>query len=161
MMIMSSQSQIDANRANAQNSRGPVSSEGKARVALNAIKHGLARLNMFLAGEEPEEFLELRNALVKRYRCTDADDALWLTKAPAWENPSHYRIPDHAHRLAFADQPVPALSLASSATNTKSHAHFTVTRPRHAAPCTVPSISCALRKQEESSSATSAEQKRI
>jgi hypothetical protein len=153
-MIMSSQSQIDANRSNAQNSRGPVSSEGKARVALNAIKHGLARVNMFLAGEEPEEFLELRNALAKRYRCTGADDVLWADEAAlAWWKIR--RITEYQTMLidsAFADQPVPAplarlfgdkhekvmQTLHRHETSARSAMHRAVNQLR------------ALRKQEES-----------
>jgi hypothetical protein len=107
---MSSQAQIDANRANAQNSTGPVSAEGKARVALNAVTHGLSRVNMFLSGEEPEEFVVLRNALLKRYRCSDAGDAVWADEAAmAWWKIR--RIAEWQALLidsAFADQPVPA-----------------------------------------------------
>jgi hypothetical protein len=101
---------MDANRANAQKSSGPTSTEGKARVALNAVTHGLSRVNMFLSGEEPEEFVVLRNALLKRYRCSDADDAVWADEAAmAWWKIR--RIAEWQAMLidsAFADQPVPA-----------------------------------------------------
>jgi hypothetical protein len=101
---------MDANRANAQHSTGPVSPDGKARVALNPVTHGLARVKMFLSGEEPAEFLELRQTIARRYHCTDvvgdmfADDA-----ALAWWKIR--RIAEWQAMLidsAFADQPVPA-----------------------------------------------------
>jgi hypothetical protein len=107
---MSTKAQIDANRVNAQNSTGPVSADGKARVALNAVTHGLSRVNMFLSGEEPEEFVVLRDALLKRYRCSGADDAVWADEAAmAWWKIR--RIAEWQAMLidsAFADQPVPA-----------------------------------------------------
>jgi hypothetical protein len=98
---MSSHAQINANR-NAHKSSGPVSPEGKARVALNAVTHGLSRV--------PEEFVVLRNALLKRYRCSGADDAVWADEAAmAWWKIR--RIAEWQAMLidsAFADQPVPA-----------------------------------------------------
>ena len=38
---MASQAQIAANRANAQQSTGPKSEQGKRRIAPNALKHSL------------------------------------------------------------------------------------------------------------------------
>ena len=38
---MASQAQVEANRANAAKSTGPRTSEGKAAVSQNAVKHGL------------------------------------------------------------------------------------------------------------------------
>ena len=47
---------IEANRANAQHSTGPRTEEGKARSALNAIKHGLTAASALLPGEDPAEY---------------------------------------------------------------------------------------------------------
>jgi hypothetical protein len=82
---MSSQAQIDANRSNAQSSTGPQSPEGKARVALNPLIHGLARANIFLPGEAPEEFVAVQKALGDSYRCVHSGDAILVDEAAlAW-----------------------------------------------------------------------------
>src|SRR5215470_5129929 len=58
---------IEANRRNAQRSTGPTTLEGKARVARNALKHGLlARDAIIVAGDGQEreaEFHQLHNEL--------------------------------------------------------------------------------------------------
>jgi hypothetical protein len=50
---MASEKQIQANRRNAQRSTGPKTSEGKAAVSQNAVKHGLrARGGLFVPSNE-------------------------------------------------------------------------------------------------------------
>jgi hypothetical protein len=56
---MSSPAQILANRANAQESTGPRSAEGKAASRFNALKHGLDARSIVLPGEDPEEYAAL------------------------------------------------------------------------------------------------------
>ena len=53
---MSSEAQVEANRRNAQKSTGPRTPEGKARVAANAITHGLLAEKAFINGEDAELF---------------------------------------------------------------------------------------------------------
>jgi hypothetical protein len=53
---MSSQRQIEANRRNAQRSTGPRSAHGKARVASNALTHGLTGNQIVLPNERAEDF---------------------------------------------------------------------------------------------------------
>ena len=53
---MSSQSQVDANRANAQLSTGPRSDAGKATVSQNATRHGLSSQYVPLSDEERPKF---------------------------------------------------------------------------------------------------------
>jgi hypothetical protein len=48
-----SSKRIEANRANAKKSKGPTSPEGKRRVRLNALKHGLTAATVVLPGEDP------------------------------------------------------------------------------------------------------------
>ena len=50
---MASDAQIEANRANAQKSTGPRTAEGKAKVAPNAIKHGLLAEQVVVKDEAP------------------------------------------------------------------------------------------------------------
>ena len=51
-----SEKKLQANRANAQKSTGPKSKDGKAKVALNATRHGLRSQQIVLPGEDPAAF---------------------------------------------------------------------------------------------------------
>ncbi len=53
---MSTKAQILANRRNAQKSTGPRSSEGKATVSHNAVKHGLSARQAIISSESQAEF---------------------------------------------------------------------------------------------------------
>ena len=55
---MSSSKQIEANRRNATKSTGPKSEEGKTRVSLNPLRHGLLSKKALLPDEDAEEFME-------------------------------------------------------------------------------------------------------
>ena len=60
---MASEKQINANRLNAQKSTGPKSPEGKAKVALNRVKHGLTAQHLVLPDEDQSAFDGLLAAL--------------------------------------------------------------------------------------------------
>ena len=62
-IIRASQSQLDANRLNAQKSTGPQTAHGKARSSQNALKHGLSAKTPLLPGEDPAEFAAFSEAL--------------------------------------------------------------------------------------------------
>ena len=53
---MSTQSQINANRQNAQKSTGPRTTQGKAAVSKNAVKHGLFAAEAVITVEDPAEY---------------------------------------------------------------------------------------------------------
>ena len=53
---MTTESQIIANRRNAQNSTGPRSTEGKAIVSQNAVKHGLKAAHDIISSENQADF---------------------------------------------------------------------------------------------------------
>src|SRR5438552_1606193 len=55
---MSSIKQLQANRANAQRSTGPRTSEGKTKSSRNALKHGLYAEQLLQPFESQEEFEE-------------------------------------------------------------------------------------------------------
>ncbi len=61
---MASQAQIVANRANALKSTGPKTSQGKAVVSQNAVKHGLLAEQVVIAGEDPGAFESYREAML-------------------------------------------------------------------------------------------------
>ena len=61
---MSSERQIAANKLNSQKSTGPRTSEGKAKVSVNALKHGLTARDIVLPGENPVDFESFRADLM-------------------------------------------------------------------------------------------------
>ncbi|MDX1982926.1 MAG: hypothetical protein SFV51_21835 [Bryobacteraceae bacterium] len=61
---MATEKQQHASRTNGAKSNGPVTAEGKARVAQNPIRHGLASRAVVLANESVDEY----NALLQAYR---------------------------------------------------------------------------------------------
>jgi hypothetical protein len=63
-LTMASAAQIIANQANAQHSAGPVTPEGKARVAKNAIRHGLTSKHLVIRDDEREEFAVFQQSLL-------------------------------------------------------------------------------------------------
>jgi hypothetical protein len=62
---MSTDRQIEANRSNARKSTGPRSAAGKARVAANALKHGLVGRQIVLPGENAREYDAFRAGIVR------------------------------------------------------------------------------------------------
>jgi len=72
---MSTESQFNANRQNAQHSTGPRTAEGKDNVRFNAMKHGIDAKSMIIPGEDPAEREALSNALVEQYQPQNVDEA--------------------------------------------------------------------------------------
>src|SRR5262245_53503403 len=62
---MTSQRQIEANRRNAQKSTGPRTAEGKKKVRLNAVKHGLTAETVVLPHEDSRAYQERVDAWTK------------------------------------------------------------------------------------------------
>jgi hypothetical protein len=84
---MSSQTQIDANRRNAQQSTGPRTSDGKAAVARNAIAHGFYSQHLVLPGEDEGELHALRQAIEDRLEPDGQLEALYVERIvmAAWK----------------------------------------------------------------------------
>ena len=61
---MATTAQIAANRANAQRSTGPRTSEGKTASCMNALKHGADAASVVIPGEDPAEY----ERIVAEYR---------------------------------------------------------------------------------------------
>jgi len=60
--------QIDANRRNALKSTGPKTSQGKAAVSMNSLRHGLRARTVVLPGENREEFNRLCDDLEREWQ---------------------------------------------------------------------------------------------
>ena len=83
---MASERQNEANRRNAQLSTGPCTADGRARVASNALKHGLTAKQVVLPGEDPAEFDEFRSDLIAGLAPQGALEEIFAEKivADAW-----------------------------------------------------------------------------
>jgi hypothetical protein len=71
---MATPKQIEANRANALRSTGPRTLEGKAKVRLNSLVHGLRSQEVLLAGEDRQAFEDLRQAFLDKYQPAGPDE---------------------------------------------------------------------------------------
>jgi len=60
---MTTEKQREANRLNALNSTGPQTPEGKAKVAQNAVKHGLLAEHILIRDENPEDYEAFRDTM--------------------------------------------------------------------------------------------------
>ena len=116
---MASERQIAANRVNATASTGPRSADGKALVSRNAVTHGLTAYGGFLAGESPEEFIEMRARVLDELERKTPSRASWLTGLSAFSGgcgaflPSKWRSSPGSRRARGARVPllsaIPAL----------------------------------------------------
>ena len=70
---MATDKQLQANKANAKRSTGPRTQGGKARSGLNSRKHGLTAKKLLIAGENADDFDQLRAELLREH---DAQSAL-------------------------------------------------------------------------------------
>jgi hypothetical protein len=60
-----SDAKVAANRANAQQSTGPRTEEGKARSSRNAMTHGIFCKDLLVPGEDPAAFAEVREGILR------------------------------------------------------------------------------------------------
>lgn len=73
------------NIANAQNSTGPATAEGKARSSQNALRHGLTSNKVVLAHENADEFKSLRQSFLDTHRpATEREEQLVIRMVEAW-----------------------------------------------------------------------------
>ena len=69
---MATESQINANRANAQSSTGPSSPEGKLKSSHNAIKTGLTGRTILLPTDDAAAYENFVEILKRKYQPYDA-----------------------------------------------------------------------------------------
>ena len=101
---MSTVRQIEANRANAQHSTGPVTPQGKAVVAQNATRHGLAAKQVVLPDEDPAEFEAFRDGLRGEWRPVGPSEthAVDCLIADNWRMERIFRLETDWMRLGMA-----------------------------------------------------------
>src|SRR5437879_2850786 len=75
---MATLKQIEANRRNALLSTGPKTTEGKAAVRLNALRHGLRAHTVVLPGENPEKFQQLCDDLEAEWQPQTRTEQLYV-----------------------------------------------------------------------------------
>lgn len=80
---MATERQVNANRANAKKSTGPVTPEGKSRVALNALKHGLSAQTLLLTNESRPRFDNLIASLAEHYGPANAEELACIEEMAA------------------------------------------------------------------------------
>ena len=68
---MATTAQSAANKANAQQSTGPVSPEGKATSARNRLTHGFRSATVLLPGDDPAEYESLLTELSEHFAPTN------------------------------------------------------------------------------------------
>lgn len=83
---MTTEKQLIANRQNAQFSTGPQTTEGKAIVSKNAIKHGLFAQEVIICDEERALFVDFVKALYEHFAPKNSLEALLVEKiiVSAW-----------------------------------------------------------------------------
>ena len=77
---MATQSQIDANRINAQKSTGPRTPEGKAKSRRNGLLHGLTAKTCMLDGEDPAALTDLVDAISEKYDPQDIEEDFYVER---------------------------------------------------------------------------------
>ena len=83
---MSKPAQTAANRRNATRSTGPRTRAGKATASRNALQHGLLAKDVVIRNENPQAFIEWRDALVAHLQPVGAMEDLLVERiaACAW-----------------------------------------------------------------------------
>ena len=83
-MTLTSMRKVESNRKNAQQSTGPRTARGKARVAQNAITHGLLSEQALLPDEDPQALEALAEAVRAAWKPEGAQEHLivdWMIQA--------------------------------------------------------------------------------
>jgi hypothetical protein len=71
---MTTEAQVAANRVNAQKSTGPRTTEGRAAVTQNAVKHGLRAQAVVLPGEDCQEYARYHGQMREQLQPADVQE---------------------------------------------------------------------------------------
>src|SRR5436309_694762 len=63
-----------------QQSTGPVTEAGKAKMRNNALRHGLTSKYALIPGEDPEEYASLSQDLLSAWKPTNTQEELLITQ---------------------------------------------------------------------------------
>lgn len=101
--------QIEANRSNARISTGLRSPTGKARVAADALKHGLIGSHVVLPSENADDYNDFHAAIVKSLEPEGALEGLLVRKIidDAWRLRRIPMLEAAVHRRSRRDRPIP------------------------------------------------------
>ena len=102
---MTTLAKLESNRANAQQSTGPKTPEGKAASAQNNFRHGLAGTFRILPWESQEEFNELFNALREEHAPSTPTETLLVESLAQhfWFAQRAMRLQERALHTNFQD----------------------------------------------------------
>jgi hypothetical protein len=105
---MTSDRQIQANRLNAQKSTGPLTPEGKARVRMNARRHGLTGRDIVLPNEKPEDYDAFREGILNSLDPYGEVEGYLADRivADAWRLQRVIKIEANVYRLRYGQSRV-------------------------------------------------------
>src|SRR5450759_2864698 len=104
---MATPAQITANRANAQQSTGPRSVEGKSVSRFNALQHGLDAASIVIPGEDPADYDALATHYDSEFRPQSASESFHVdTMLRAdWQKRRLQRVEADLFRTVLAESP--------------------------------------------------------
>jgi len=108
---MATQAQILANRQNAQESTGPKTTQGKATVSQNAIKHGLTAQKTVIPGENPADFELYRYEMLEELDPLSPMESMLADRVVSlsWRLKRTVRIQNETIDALLAPKPLSAL----------------------------------------------------
>ena len=111
---MATPAQITANRANAQQSTGPRSVEGKSASRFNALKHGIDAASIVIPGEDPTDYDALAADYLSDFRPQSTSEAFnvqTMLRAD-WQKRRLQRVEADLFRTLLAESPGASLAAA-------------------------------------------------
>jgi hypothetical protein len=108
---MTTEAQILANRSNAQESTGPKTTEGKATVSQNAVKHGLTAQKTVITGENLADFELYRYEMIEELDPIGPMESMLADRVVSlsWRLKRTVRIQDETIHALCAPKPLSAL----------------------------------------------------